>query len=87
MGRSELDQADLGDVRRNRRLVQIVENLAASPEPSVPLPSRDRLCVNRIFLHTHFDRSNCCTVVVLANLRFNFSGLIRAVATFFPRLL
>jgi hypothetical protein len=47
----------------------------------VPLPRCESLCVNRIFLHTHFDRSNCCTVVVLANLRFNFSGLIRAVAT------
>ena len=33
----ELDHANLGDRRRNRRLVKIVEDLAASPESSVPL--------------------------------------------------
>ena len=32
----ELVSADLGDVRRNRRMVSIVEDLAASPESSVP---------------------------------------------------
>jgi hypothetical protein len=36
---AELARADLGDVRRNRRLVRIVEDLAASPESSVPLAS------------------------------------------------
>jgi hypothetical protein len=35
----ELSQANLGDERRNRRLVRIVEDLAASPESSVPLAS------------------------------------------------
>ncbi len=29
---AELASADLGDVRRNRRLVRIMEDLAASPE-------------------------------------------------------
>jgi Transposase DNA-binding/Transposase Tn5 dimerisation domain len=32
----ELKQADLGDVRRNKRLVRIVEDLAAQPTSSVP---------------------------------------------------
>ena len=38
----ELRDLDLGDERRNRRLIQIVEDLAGSPESSVPLASRDR---------------------------------------------
>ncbi|MEH2212307.1 IS4 family transposase [Nostoc sp.] len=33
---SELQQADLGDARRNKRLVRIVEDLAAQPASSVP---------------------------------------------------
>lgn len=33
---SELKQADLGDARRNKRLVRIVEDLAAQPSSSVP---------------------------------------------------
>ena len=45
----ELDHADLGDKRRNRRLVKIVEDLAASPESSVPLASRDRAVLQGIY--------------------------------------
>ena len=37
----ELQTTDLGDVRRNRRLVHLVEDLAARPESSVPQASRD----------------------------------------------
>jgi hypothetical protein len=32
----ELKQADLGDTRRNKRLVRIVEDLAVQPSSSVP---------------------------------------------------
>ena len=35
----ELKQADLGDARRNKRLVRIVEDLAAQPTSSVPQAS------------------------------------------------
>lgn len=45
----ELASANLGDVRRNRRLVAIVEDLAASPESSVPLASRDRAALQGIY--------------------------------------
>ena len=45
----ELVSADLGDVRRNQRLVAIVEDLAASPESSVPLASRDRAALQRMY--------------------------------------
>ncbi|MBD2092363.1 IS4 family transposase [Microcoleus sp. FACHB-1515] len=45
----ELDHANLGDVRRNRRLVKIVEDLAASPESSVPLASRDRAALQGMY--------------------------------------
>ena len=38
---TELQTTDLGDVRRNRRLVHLVEDLAARPESSVPQASRD----------------------------------------------
>ncbi len=37
----ELSGADLGDKRRNRRLVKIVEDLAAKPNESVPQASRE----------------------------------------------
>jgi hypothetical protein len=33
---AELKQADLGDARRNKRLVRLVEDLAAQPATSVP---------------------------------------------------
>jgi len=45
----ELDHANLGDRRRNRRLVKIVEDLAASPESSVPLASRDRAALQGMY--------------------------------------
>lgn len=45
----ELRTANLGDARRNRRLVQIVEDLAASPESSVPLASRDRAALQGMY--------------------------------------
>lgn len=32
----ELSQVDLGDIRRNKRLIRIVEDLAAQPDSSVP---------------------------------------------------
>jgi hypothetical protein len=38
---TELQTTDMGDVRRNRRLVHLVEDLAARPESSVPQASRD----------------------------------------------
>ncbi len=37
----ELSGADLGARRRNKRLVTIVEDLAAQPNESVPQASRD----------------------------------------------
>lgn len=46
---AELASADLGDVRRNRRLVRIVEDLSASPESSVPLASRDRAALQGMY--------------------------------------
>jgi hypothetical protein len=45
----ELAHAELGDARRNRRLVKIVEDLAASPESSVPLASRDRAALQGMY--------------------------------------
>ena len=41
----ELRFADLGDARRNKRLIQIVEDLAAQPTASVPQASRDAAAV------------------------------------------
>ncbi|MEW6497207.1 MAG: IS4 family transposase [Cyanobacteriota bacterium] len=38
---SELQYADLGDTRRNKRLVRLVEDLAAQPHASVPQASGD----------------------------------------------
>jgi len=38
---TELQLADLGDARSNRRLVRIVEDLAAQPNASVPQASGD----------------------------------------------
>ena len=38
---SELQYADLGDTRRNKRLVRLVEDLAAQPNTSVPQASGD----------------------------------------------
>ena len=38
---SELQFADLGDKRRNKRLIRLVEDLAAQPNASVPQASGD----------------------------------------------
>ncbi|WP_442949890.1 IS4/Tn5 family transposase DNA-binding protein [Nostoc sp.] len=35
----ELSQANLGDARRNKRLIRIVEDLAGQPDSSVPQAS------------------------------------------------
>ncbi|MEP0919769.1 hypothetical protein NC981_23365 [Leptolyngbya sp. DQ-M1] len=45
----EVGDADLGDARRNRRLIQIVEDLAGSPESSVPFASRDRAALQGMY--------------------------------------
>lgn len=37
----ELKYADLGDMRRNRRLIRLVSDLAAQPNASVPQASGD----------------------------------------------
>jgi len=37
----ELKEGDLGDIRRNRRLIRIVEDLAAQPNASMAQASRD----------------------------------------------
>jgi hypothetical protein len=47
----ELWDVDLGDVRRNRRLVKIVEDLVAQPNQSVPQASRDESAVQAIHCH------------------------------------
>lgn len=45
----ELRDVDLGDARRNRRLVQIVEDLAAQPNASVPPAMRDAAAVQGVY--------------------------------------
>jgi hypothetical protein len=45
----ELRDVDLGDERRNRRLVQIVEDLAAQPNASVPQAMRDAAAVQGVY--------------------------------------
>jgi hypothetical protein len=35
----ELERTELGDARRTKRLIKIVENLSAKPEASVPVAS------------------------------------------------
>lgn len=45
----ELRDVDLGDARRNRRLVQIVEDLAAQPNASVPQAMRDQAAVQGVY--------------------------------------
>ena len=39
--KEELSLADLGDKRRNRRLIKIVSDLVEQPNESVPQASRD----------------------------------------------
>nr|WP_290225260.1 transposase [Trichocoleus desertorum] len=45
----ELWDVDLGDARRNRRLVKIVEDLVAQPNESVPQASRDEAAVQGVY--------------------------------------
>src|SRR6476646_4817269 len=45
----ELWDVDLGDARRNRRLVAIVEDLGAQPNESVPQASRDEAVVQGVY--------------------------------------
>lgn len=45
----ELEYTQLGDKRRERRLEKIVEDLAGSPESSVPLASRDRAALQGMY--------------------------------------
>lgn len=45
----ELEGVDLGDQRRNRRLVKIIEDLAACPNASVPQASRDAAAMQGIY--------------------------------------
>lgn len=45
----ELRDVDLGDARRNRRLVEIVEDLAAQPNASVPQAMRDQAAVQGVY--------------------------------------
>ena len=45
----ELKYADLGDVRRNRRLVKIVEDLSQQPNESVPQAARDLAAVQGVY--------------------------------------
>ena len=45
----ELSRANLGDKRRNKRLVKIVEDLAAQPNESIPQASRDNAAMQGIY--------------------------------------
>ena len=45
----ELSKANLGDKRRNKRLVKIVEDLAAQPNESIPQASRDNAAMQGIY--------------------------------------
>ena len=45
----ELEAADLGDLRRTRRLIAIVEDLAAKPNASVPQASRDKAAMQGLY--------------------------------------
>lgn len=45
----ELAHTELGDARWQKQLVKIVEDLASSPESSVPLASRDRAILQGMY--------------------------------------
>ncbi|MBD2438784.1 IS4 family transposase [Nostoc sp. FACHB-110] len=45
----ELEGAELGDKRRNRRLIKVVEDLAMQPNESVPQASRDAAAMQGIY--------------------------------------
>lgn len=55
---TELQTTDLGDVRRNRRLVHLVEDLAARPESTVPqaVLMCDRVYCRRLRVITYQNR-------------------------------
>ncbi|MDZ8257994.1 MAG: transposase [Nostoc sp. ChiQUE01b] len=46
---SELQAADLGDARRNKRLVRIVEDLASQPASSVPQACGDIAATSAVY--------------------------------------
>ncbi len=45
----ELKDADLGDLRRNRRLIRIVEDLSEQPQASVSQASRDAAAMQGVY--------------------------------------
>ncbi|MBE9197825.1 transposase [Nodularia sp. LEGE 06071] len=45
----ELSQVDIGDVRRNKRLIRIVEDLAAQPDSSVPQASGNMAATKAVY--------------------------------------
>ncbi len=47
--KEELSRANLGDKRRNKRLVKIVADLAAQPNESIPQASRDNAAMQGIY--------------------------------------
>ena len=47
--KEELSRADLGDKRRNRRLIKIVEDLVEQPNESVPQASRDNAAMQGMY--------------------------------------
>jgi len=46
---AELANVDLGDARRNRRLIKIVEDLSSHPCASVPQASRDAAALQGLY--------------------------------------
>ena len=64
----ELSGADLGDKRRNKRLVTIVEDLAQQPNESIPQASRDTAAMQ-------------ATYEFWANRRIEASSIIEAHTT------
>ncbi len=65
---AELSRANLGDKRRNKRLVKIVEDLAQQPNESVPQASRDTAAMQ-------------ATYEFWANRRIEASSIIEAHTT------
>lgn len=45
----ELKDAELGDLRRNRRLIRIVEDLSEQPHASVPQASQDAAAMQGMY--------------------------------------
>ena len=72
----ELQHAQLGDSRRKKRLVKIVEDLASQPGESVPQASGDVAATtaaydfwNSPYFHPEDIRFDCGLAVVVADLR------------------